>query len=219
MEIIYEDNHLIVISKPFCMPSQGDISGDESVVDWVKQYIKVTYNKPGNVYLALLHRLDRPVGGVMVLAKTSKAAARMSKQFQKKQIEKVYHAVVLGNPHPQSGELVHYLRKIPGKNITRAYKKEVADSKLARLSYTVLRKGRNKRSLVEVLPITGRQHQIRVQLAKIGCSIVGDVKYGAARFLPDKSIALFAKRITFRHPTTREWTTFEAPKDSLKEML
>lgn len=210
MQILYEDNHLIAVNKPFGMPTQGDESGDESVFDWVKEYIRVTYNKPGNVYLGLIHRLDRPAGGALVLAKTSKAAARLSKQFQERQTQKIYWAVTENIPPQPHGELKHYLKKLQGKNIMRAYNKEVHASKLAHLEYRVL-KTAGKRSLLEVKLHTGRRHQIRVQLASMGAVIRGDVKYGKSTFNFDKSICLLARELTVDHPTKKEPLTFTAP--------
>lgn len=210
MDILYEDNHLIVVNKPFGMPSQGDATGDEHVFDWVKQYIKVTYNKPGNVYAALLHRLDRPTGGVIALAKTSKAATRVSKDFQQRKVKKVYFAITEKAPVQAEGTLVHYLKKLPDKNIMRAYRKEVQGSKIARLTYKTIRKRKGK-ALIEVHPETGRRHQIRVQLASMGCTIQGDVKYGETPFNPDKSICLFAKKLILTHPIKKEPLIIEAP--------
>ena len=209
MQIIYEDNHLIGVVKPFCMPAQGDSSQDESVVDWVSRYLKEKYDKPGNVYVGLLHRLDRPTGGVMILAKTSKAAARMSKLFQNREINKTYWAITERIPQVESGALTHHLRKIGGKNIMRAFSKPVAHSKEAQLTYQTL-KTQGDRALVEVSPLTGRRHQIRVQLSAMGCVIVGDVKYGKTQFNLDKSICLFAKRLQFVHPVKKEQVLLEA---------
>ena len=203
IEVIYEDNHLLGVIKPFCMPSQGDNTQDESVVDRVSQYLKEKYAKPGNVYVGLLHRLDRPVGGVMLLAKTSKAAARMSKQFQNREIQKVYWAITESTPKVESRLLTHHLRKIGGKNIMRAFSKPVAHSKEAQLEYRVI-KSLTPRALIEIKPLTGRRHQIRVQLAANGNVIVGDVKYGKTSFNPDKSICLFAKSLQFQHPVKKE---------------
>lgn len=208
MEIIFEDNHLLVVNKPFGMPSQGDISGDESVVSWAKNYLKIKYNKPGEVYLGLVHRLDRPVGGIMVLARTSKAAKRLSADFQARKIDKVYYALTERIPAEESGELIHYLKKIQGKNIMRAFRKEVHASKKAMLQYKVLQAFAGK-ALVEVKLLTGRRHQIRVQLAAIGCVIRGDVKYGKTNFNADKSICLMAKQLSFTHPVKKEKMTFE----------
>ena len=161
-QVVYEDNHLIAVNKPFGMPAQGDNTRDLSVFDWVKEYIRVTYNKPGNVYLALLHRIDRPTGGLMILAKTSKAAARVSQLFQTKRVEKGYYAITNKVPSVLQGELTHYLKRIPGKNITKAYQKEVEGSKIAQLEYEVIQK-REGKALIAVRPLTGRQHQIRTQ--------------------------------------------------------
>jgi 23S rRNA pseudouridine1911/1915/1917 synthase len=213
MEILYEDNHLIAVNKPFGMPSQGDATGDESVFDWVKEYIRVSYNKPGNVYVGLLHRLDRPAGGVLLLAKTSKAAARMSKQFQEKEPQKKYYAITERIPAQKEASLKHYLKQLPGKNIMRAFNKPVHAGKESVLSYKVL-KTQGERALVEVQLLTGRKHQIRVQLASIGAVIAGDVKYGKSQFLPDRSIALLAKELSFVHPTSKELLSIEAPLPS-----
>lgn len=209
MEVIFEDNHLIAVVKPFCMPAQGDSSQDESVVDWVGRYLKEKYDKPGNVYVGLLHRLDRPTGGLMVLAKTSKAAARMSKLFQNREIEKTYWAITERIPPSQSGVLTHHLRKLGGKNIMKAFSKPVAHSKEAILTYTTL-KTEGNRALVEIKPQTGRRHQIRVQLSSMGCVIVGDVKYGKTQFNPDKSICLFATSLQFTHPVKKEEVILQA---------
>lgn len=208
--ILYEDNHLIAVNKPFGMLSQGDETGDQSIVDWTKNYIRITYNKPGNIYLGLLHRLDRPTGGVLLLAKTSKAAARVSKLFQSRNVQKVYIALTEKVPSPPVGTLNHYLKRLPDKNIMRAYQKEVPDSKSASLDYRLLRSAKGK-ALIEVQPKTGRRHQIRVQLANIGCTIRGDVKYGQTSFNPDKSICLFAQKLVLVHPVKKEPLVIEAP--------
>lgn len=208
--ILYEDNHLIAVNKPFGMLSQGDETGDLSVFDWVKEYIRITYSKPGNVYLGLLHRLDRPTGGVLLLAKTSKAAARVSKSFKGRDVQKIYVALTEKVPNPPVGTLKHFLKRLPNKNIMRAYRKEVPESKVASLDYRVQRSA-NAKALVEVQPKTGRKHQIRVQLASIGCTIRGDVKYGTTAFNPDKSICLFAQKLILTHPVKKESLTIEAP--------
>ena len=210
MDILFEDNHLIAVNKPFGMLSQGDDTGDESVFDWVKEYIRVTYQKPGNVYLALLHRLDRPAGGVLLLAKTSKAAARVSKDFQQKNLQKQYLAITERKPQPPQGRLTHHLKRLGDRNIMRAYAHPVTDSKLAKLDYE-LRQTQGERALVAVTLHTGRRHQIRVQLGSIGCPIVGDVKYGETDFLPDKSIALLSWRLELTHPVRKEPLRIEAP--------
>lgn len=193
------------------MPSQGDSSGDLNVFDWAKAYIKEKYQKPGEVYIGLVHRLDRPTGGILVLARTSKSAKRISKLFQEKKVQKTYYAVTEVIPAAPKGLLEHNLKKIPDRNIMRAYDKAVHGSKPSALEYRVLKTVGN-RALLEVLPKTGRRHQIRVQLAAIGCSIVGDKKYGKTKFLPDLSIGLFAKKIRFAHPVKEKGEVeFEAP--------
>ena len=185
------------------MLSQGDDTGDMNVVDWVAQYLKITYNKPGNAYVGLIHRLDRPAGGVLLLAKTSKAAGRLSRQFQERKVRKMYHVITERSPEPPNGDLNHYLRKLPDKNIMRAYRKKITHSQAASLSYRVLQQ-HESRTLVEVVLHTGRKHQIRVQLGSIGCPVVGDVKYGKTEFQPDMAICLLSRELVFRHPITRD---------------
>jgi 23S rRNA pseudouridine1911/1915/1917 synthase len=212
--ILFEDNHLLVLMKPAGMPSQQDQTGDFNVYDWAYKYIKTTYNRPGNVFIGLLHRLDRPVGGVMVIAKTSKAAERLSHQFKTRTIAKTYWAIVEGFPPADSDQLTHYLRKRRNVNVVDAYLRPETDAQLAILDYKVLARFQ-RRSWLALHPITGRQHQIRAQLAQIGCPIVGDVKYGARSALPDRSIALFAHRIEFEHPTLKTPHSWEAwPPDA-----
>lgn len=198
--ILYEDNHIIAVNKPPGMLSQGDETGDESVFDHVKEYIRTTYNKQGNIYCALLHRIDRPVGGVLLLGKTGKAAERMSRLFQERKIHKVYYAITTAIPSPREGHLRHYLTRVADKNVMKASLSPSEHSQVADLDYTVLRT-LGEKALVEVRPVTGRRHQIRVQLAAIGCSIQGDVKYG--RSGPNTSgrdICLHSRSITFPHP-------------------
>ena len=210
MDILFEDNHLIAVNKPFGMLSQGDDTGDQSAFEWVKEYIRVTYQKPGNVYLALLHRLDRPAGGILLMAKTSKAAARVSKDFQQRNLHKQYLAITERPPQPPQGSLTHYLKRVKDKNIMRTYAHAVPDSKVAKLDYAA-RQTRGARALVEVTLHTGRRHQIRVQLGAIGCPILGDVKYGKTDFLPDKSIALLSWRLELTHPVRKTPLRIEAP--------
>lgn len=212
--ILYEDNHLIVAVKPAGVPSQGDISGDESILDTLKNYVKTTKQKPGEAFLGLLHRLDRPVGGVMVFARTSKAAGRLSEQFRKRTVKKVYLAVVEGAPAEEKGELRHFLVKDGETNRTKASVRELPGSKPAVLEYEVA--GRHPvYKLLKVLPHTGRSHQIRAQLAAIGCLIVGDLKYGSSSTTDGRSIALWSYQLTFVHPTLKEEMTFTAPPPQL----
>lgn len=208
-EWIYEDNHLLLAYKPVGMLSQGDETGEDSTLEWAAKYLKAKYNKPGDVFVAPIHRLDRPVQGLQLLARTSKAATRLTQQFQEHTVEKVYYAITEETPENEEGVLVHYLQKMPGTNIVKAYtRKKGAETKEAKLWYRV-HKVVGQRALLEIRPFTGRQHQIRVQLAKMGAGIVGDKKYAPTKFLPDKSIALFAKELTFTHPTTGKRMRFE----------
>lgn len=210
--VIYEDNHLLAIVKPFGMPSQGDDSGDRSANDWVIHYIREKYQKPGNVFAGLLHRLDRPAGGLLLFAKTSKAAERMSAMMQRREIEKTYLVATLAVPSPAHARLQHYVGPVPGQaHIMRAYDQAGADRKLAVMTYTVLGALKGQ-ALLEVELETGRKHQIRVQLAKIGCGVVGDGRYNRTPFLADQSIALFAWKMRFEHPVRKgEWIQLKAP--------
>jgi len=210
-EILYIDNHVIAILKPPGIPAQEDESGDLCIGDYVKAYLKEKYNKPGDVYLGVLHRLDRPVGGIMILARTSKAAERLSTQFQNRSIEKKYMALVENIPRVSEKTLVHFIYKLQGKNIMKASSHELPGSKKCTLRYKVIETGEHS-ALLEVEPLTGRQHQIRVQLSEINCPIRGDIKYGSREPNPDKSICLFAQSITFEHPTTHEKITIKSPK-------
>ncbi|MEO0471194.1 MAG: RluA family pseudouridine synthase [Bacteroidota bacterium] len=210
IEILHEDNHLIVVNKDFCVLSQGDITREASAFDLVKDYIRVTYNKPGNIYLALIHRLDRPTGGILLLAKTSKAAGRLSQQFHDRKVEKTYWAITEGIPQENQARLRHFHKQMERKNRVQLFPRQVSGSKEAVLDYQLLQKN-GRRSLFEVYPKTGRKHQIRVQLSSLACPIVGDLKYGASAPNPDKSICLLAKKLTFTHPTKKEPMTIEAP--------
>ncbi len=199
--ILYEDNHVIAVRKPHGMLTQGDDTGDTNLMDEVKAMIKERDAKPGNVFLGLVHRLDRPVGGVVVFAKTSKGASRLSEQFRARHVDKLYWAVVEGIPEKPMGDVIQWLQKDEEKNLVTIYDHEVPGSQRAELSYRV-RKSVNGMSLVEVQPRTGRPHQIRVAMMSLGTPIVGDVKYGAKNKL-DFNIALFARQLAFDHATTK----------------
>jgi 23S rRNA pseudouridine1911/1915/1917 synthase len=207
--ILYEDNHLIAVKKLPGEIVQADKTGDETLADKVKEYIKLKYNKPGDVFLGIIHRIDRPVGGVVVFARTSKALIRMNKQFQDKLIEKTYWAVVDERPPFEKGELVNWMKKNQQKNKSRAYDHEVKESKKAELLYELIGRSRNYYYL-QIKPKTGRHHQIRVQLSNAGCCIKGDVKYGANRTNKDGSIHLFARSVSFNHPIKKESMTITA---------
>lgn len=203
LEVLYEDNHLIAVCKKATELVQGDRTEDKPLVEIVKEYIKEKYNKPGEVFLGIIHRLDRPVGGVVVFARTSKALTRMNALFQEKKIQKTYWAIVEQTLPNEEGTLVNYLKKNQEKNRSRAYDTQVRDSKRSELDYKLL--GRSKNYFyVEVHPKTGRHHQIRVQLSHIGCPIKGDLKYGGKRSNKDGSIHLFGRSIEFIHPVKKE---------------
>ncbi|MCS6967883.1 MAG: RNA pseudouridine synthase [Cytophagales bacterium] len=209
-EVIYEDNHLLVINKKSGIPSQSDLTGDLAVTDYAKSYLQKKYNKPGNVFCGLIHRLDRPVSGVMVLAKTSKALARMNEIFRSRKINKVYLAIADASPQLPSGKLVHWLVKNVKTNVARVYGREVKHSSRAELEYKLIATLEDK-SLIEVQPLTGRGHQIRAQLAAMGCPIRGDVKYGSKVRETPGSICLHAYRLEFEHPVQRKPIVFTAP--------
>jgi len=204
MQILYEDNHLIAVNKPHGMLTQGDNTGDVCLMDEVKKFIKERDNKPGNVFIGLLHRLDRPVGGVVLFAKTSKGASRISEQIRNHSVEKTYWAVVEGTPVRPAGEVIQWLVKDEGKNIVTPFDHEVAGSLKAELTYKVL-KSKDGKSLVEIHPKTGRPHQIRVAMASLGTPIIGDKKYHAKILLKGEgAIALFAKSLVFDQPISKE---------------
>ena len=216
MEILFEDNHLIIINKEASDLVQADATGDEVLGDRVKAYIKRKYKKPGEVFLGVVHRLDRPVTGAVIFARTSKALSRMNEQFKEHKVKKTYWAIVKNRPEKEEGELVHYLIKDEEKNKSYAYPKPKGKAKEARLTYKLIGTT-NTFFLLEVDLQTGRHHQIRCQLAKIGCPIKGDLKYGFPRSDPDGGIHLHARRIRFTHPVTNEPIEVIAapPKDQL----
>ncbi|MFT3740043.1 MAG: RluA family pseudouridine synthase [Breznakibacter sp.] len=207
--VLYEDNHIIAINKTNSDLVQGDKSGDEPLSDMVKAYIKEKYNKPGDVFLGVVHRLDRPVSGVVLFARTSKAVARLNKMFLEKQVKKTYWAVVKELPPQEEDTLTHYLLKDSEKNKSKAYDKPKHGAKEAILHYLHVSSSANYH-LLEVDLQTGRHHQIRCQLAKIGCPIRGDLKYGFPRSNADGGISLHARRIEFEHPVTHEQITITA---------
>lgn len=209
LKVIYEDNHIIVVEKPVNIPSQGDKTGDIDMLTIIKGYLKEKYNKPGNVYLGLIHRLDRPVGGVMVFAKTSKAAARLSEQVREKIFRKTYLVIVNGKMEKNKGVLEDYLLKNEKNNMSKVVKKETKNSKLAILDYEVLKYNEETNlSLLKVNLHTGRHHQIRVQFSSRDHSIYGDQKYGGRGH--GKQICLWAYELTINHPITKEEMTFKS---------
>ena len=208
IKIIFEDNHLLVVEKPVNILSQGDDTNDKDMVNLLKQYVKEKYNKPGNVYLGLVHRLDRPVGGVMVFAKTSKAAARLSEQVRVKEFEKKYLVVVNGKIIPSKGEFEDYLLKNEKKNMSRVVQEGTKGAKYANLEYQVLKYNEEiNLSVVKVFLHTGRHHQIRVQFSSRDHSIYGDQKYGGRGH--GKQIALWAYSLSFIHPVSKERMEFK----------
>lgn len=210
MQIVYEDNHLLIVNKDPGEIVQGDKTGDTPLVETLRQYIKERDAKPGNVFLGVTHRLDRPVGGLVVFAKTSKALSRMNEMFRLGQVHKTYWALTAETPEPPAGELHHWITTVEKTNKSTAHTREVAGSKEARLRYRTLARG-ERFSLVEVELLTGRKHQIRVQLSAIGCPIRGDLKYGARRSNNDGSISLLARRIQFEHPVSHQAIDLTAP--------
>jgi len=211
IRIIYEDNHLLVVEKPVNILSQGDITGDKDLLTILKEDIKLRYNKPGNVYLGLVHRLDRPVGGTMVFAKTSKAASRLSEQIRNGTFKKEYLAVVHGKPQPDEGCLEHYLMKDKKTNVVRivSEENEMHGSKKALLEYKVLEFKKNL-SLVKINLLTGRYHQIRVQFSGIGTPLYGDLKYGTEYAKPGQQLALWSHKIKIQHPVKKQEMCFQS---------
>ena len=211
MTVLHEDNHLIIVNKRAGEIVQGDKTGDTPLSEIVKAWIKEKYQKPGNVYLGVVHRLDRPVSGVVLFAKTSKALPRLNAMFaEHNKVQKTYWAIVQNRPQKAEGTLTHWLTRHEKTNTARAYDKEVPNSKKAVLDYKLIASS-ERYHLLEVHLHTGRHHQIRCQLAKMGCPIKGDLKYGSPRNNPDGSISLHARKLTFEHPVSHEQISITAP--------
>ncbi|WP_271783323.1 RluA family pseudouridine synthase [Aquimarina algiphila] len=213
LQVLYEDNHIIIINKRPGDIVQGDKTGDTPLSEVVKEYIAEKYNKPGAVYLGVVHRLDRPTSGIVVFARTSKALPRLNKLFANKEAQKTYWAVVKKQPPKEKDTLIHWLKRNPKQNKSYAYTKEVPDSKKAILEYKIIKK-LDRYSLLEIDLHTGRHHQIRSQLSDIGSIIKGDLKYGADRSNKNGSIHLHARKLTFIHPVKKESLTIIAPPPS-----
>ena len=216
LTILYEDNHIIVVIKPQNVTSQEDRTKDKDMLSLVKEYIKEKYNKEGNVFVGLVHRLDRPTGGIMIFAKTSKAASRLSEQIRDNKIDKTYYAVTSSLPKDKQKELENYLKKDEKNNIVKIVPRSEAGAKHAKLYYKVLQT-RNDHALVEVKLLTGRSHQIRVQFAGINCPLVGDGKYGRDKEVSSTNLGLWAGRIEFTHPVTKQKMIFAYPPPADKE--
>ncbi|MEH6407291.1 MAG: RluA family pseudouridine synthase [Leeuwenhoekiella sp.] len=210
LQVLYEDNHIIVINKRPGDIVQGDKTGDKPLSEVVKSYLAEKYNKPGAVYLGVVHRLDRPTSGIVIFARTSKALPRLNKLFAEKEAKKTYWAVVKNAPPKEQGTLIHYLKRNPKQNKSYAHEKEINDSKKAILDYKIL-KNLDNYLLLEIDLHTGRHHQIRAQLAGIGCAIKGDLKYGFDRSNKDGSIHLHSRKLSIIHPVKKEMMTFIAP--------
>lgn len=210
LQVLYEDNHIIVVNKRVGDLVQGDQTKDTPLSEIIKEYLKEKYNKPGAVYLGVVHRLDRPTSGIVLFAKTSKALSRLNELFKNRETQKTYWAVVKNTPEEISATLTHYLVRNPKNNTSKAHNKEVAQSKKGVLSYAILKR-LNTYSILEIDLFTGRHHQIRAQLAAIGSPIKGDLKYGFDRSNPDGGIHLHARTLTFTHPVTKEIIKLVAP--------
>ena len=210
LNVLYEDNHIIIVNKRAGDIVQGDKTGDQPLSEVVKEYIKEKYNKPGNVYLGVVHRLDRPTTGIVMFAKTSKALPRLNKLFLQKDAKKTYWALVKNEPPKAQDTLTHWLKKNPKNNKSYAHINEVKDSKKAVLHYNFLKKLKTY-FLIEIELETGRHHQIRSQLSSIGCPIKGDLKYGFDRSNEDASISLHARQLQFIHPVSNETINVIAP--------
>ena len=213
MTVVYEDNHIIIVNKTASEIVQGDKTGDVPLSETVKQYLKEKYHKPGNVFIGVTHRLDRPESGLVVFAKTSKALSRLNEMFKNSEVKKTYWAIVKQTPAETEGELENYLERNEKQNKSYAYNTEKPGSKKAILHYRLIARTDNY-SLLEVDLKTGRHHQIRCQLAKMGCPIKGDLKYGFPRSNPDGSICLHARRVRFVHPVSKELIDVVAPVPS-----
>ena len=210
LQILHEDNHIIVINKRVGDIVQGDKTGDKPLSEVVKEYIKDKYNKPGEVFLGVVHRLDRPTSGIVIFARTSKALSRLNEMFSNRETQKTYWAVVKNKPEKTADTLVHYLKRNEKNNTSKAHLKEVPDSKIARLDYKII-KELDSYFVLEIDLHTGRHHQIRAQLAAIGCPIKGDLKYGFDRSNPDGGIHLHARKLVFIHPVSKENLEIVAP--------
>lgn len=213
LQILHEDNHLIVVNKRVGDIVQGDKTGDKPLSEVVKEYIKDKYNKPGEVFLGVVHRLDRPTTGIVVFARTSKALTRMNELFSNRETQKTYWAVVKNKPSKNEDKLVHFLKRNEKNNTSKAHIKEVPDSKIASLDYKIFKELNNYFGL-EINLHTGRHHQIRAQLSAIGSPIKGDLKYGFDRSNPDGGIHLHARKLVFTHPVSKEIITLVAPTPS-----
>ena len=220
MNVIYEDNHIIVVNKESGEIVQGDKTGDTPLSECVKDYLKRKYQKPGNVFLGVVHRLDRPVSGLVVFAKTSKALSRLNEMFRKGEVHKTYWAIVKNAPKEPSGRLTHWICRNEKQNKSYAYNSEVSGSKKAVLDYRLLASGDNYH-ILEIRLLTGRHHQIRCQLSAMGSPIRGDLKYGAQRSNPDGSISLLSRHVEFVHPVSKELVSLDAPlpKDNLWQKI
>ena len=210
LQILHEDNHIIVINKRVGDIVQGDKTGDKPLSEVVKEYIKDKYNKPGEVFLGVVHRLDRPTSGIVIFARTSKALSRLNEMFSNRETQKTYWAIVKNKPEKTADTLVHYLKRNEKNNTSKAHLKEVPESKIARLDYKIIQELDSYFAL-EINLHTGRHHQIRAQLAAIGCPIKGDLKYGFDRSNPDGGIHLHARKLIFIHPVSKENIEIVAP--------
>lgn len=210
LQVLHEDNHIIVVNKRVGDIVQGDKTGDKPLSEVVKEFIKDKYNKPGEVFLGVVHRLDRPTTGIVVFARTSKALSRMNELFSNRETQKTYWAIVKNKPENSEEKLVHYIKRNEKNNTSKAHTREVPDSKLASLEYKIIKELNNYFAL-EINLHTGRHHQIRAQLSAIGCPIKGDLKYGFDRSNPDGGIHLHARKLVFVHPVSKENIEIVAP--------